>query len=125
MPRKRNGATKSQLRQLCAAAYQVVGAAWGPLDMLDNLSAAANGESLPHSVDDGLPWVPPQPVPVSTWQPIETAPKDGTCILAVFPSKSLRIAWYARGRWTDDNLHGLIDPEYWQPLPELPTTEPS
>jgi hypothetical protein len=60
MPRKRNGASKNQLRQLCAAAYQVVGAASGPLEMLDNLSAAANGENLPHETGAGLPWLPDQ-----------------------------------------------------------------
>lgn len=44
------------LRSLCAAAYQVVGAADGPTAMLDNLSAAASGKPLPHEPMAGLPW---------------------------------------------------------------------
>ena len=50
--------TIDQLRELCAATYQVVGAADGPVEMLDNLSAAGNGEPLPHEPGAGLPWVP-------------------------------------------------------------------
>ena len=37
------------LRQLCAEAYQVVGALNGRSNILDNLSAAAQGEPLPHA----------------------------------------------------------------------------
>lgn len=47
-----------QLRELCATAYQIVGVANGPVELLDNLSAAANGESLPHDPGAGLPWIP-------------------------------------------------------------------
>lgn len=46
-----------QLRSLCGAAYQVVGAADGPVEMLDNLSAAASDWRLPHDTSAGLPWV--------------------------------------------------------------------
>ena len=49
------------LRDLCAAAYQVVGVADGPVEMLDNLWAAAEGEPLPHDPGAGLPWSPPAP----------------------------------------------------------------
>lgn len=49
------------VRTLCATAYQVVGAAEGPVELLDNLSAAANGDSLPHAPDSGLPWMPVPP----------------------------------------------------------------
>lgn len=52
------GVPDESLRKLCAAAYQVVGAADGPVEMLDNLSAAGNGEPLPHKPGAGLPWVP-------------------------------------------------------------------
>jgi hypothetical protein len=45
-----------ELRELCATAYQVVGAASGPVELLDNLSAASNGECLPHNTSAGLPW---------------------------------------------------------------------
>lgn len=46
----------SILRKLCATAYQVVGAAYGPVELLDNLSSAASGEVLPHEPGAGLPW---------------------------------------------------------------------
>jgi hypothetical protein len=49
------------LRDLCAAAYQVVGVADGPVEMLDNLWAAAEGKPLPHDPGAGLPWSPPAP----------------------------------------------------------------
>jgi hypothetical protein len=49
---------QQKLRELCATAYQVVGAAGGPVELLDNLYAASNGDELPHSPDAGLPWVP-------------------------------------------------------------------
>lgn len=37
------------LKQLCAEAYQVVGALNGPVNLLDNLSAGAQGEPMPHT----------------------------------------------------------------------------
>ena len=49
---------QQELQELCATAYQVVGAAGGPVELLDNLYAATNGDELPHSPDAGLPWVP-------------------------------------------------------------------
>lgn len=56
---------EQSLRDLCAAAYQVVGVADGPVEMLDNLVAAAEGEPLPHDPGAGLPWSPPSPQPLS------------------------------------------------------------
>lgn len=50
---------RNHLRELCAAVYQAVGAADGPVEMLDNLNAAANGQPLPHKPGAGLPWAPP------------------------------------------------------------------
>lgn len=38
-----------QLRAVCAEAYQLAGALNAPVEALDNLSAAANGEPLPHA----------------------------------------------------------------------------
>ena len=46
------------IRELCSAAYHVLVAADGPVEMLDNLSAAAQGVPLPHSPMSGVPWVP-------------------------------------------------------------------
>ncbi len=47
-----------ELQELCATAYQVVGAAGGPVELLDNLSAASVGTELPHNTEAGLPWMP-------------------------------------------------------------------
>ena len=49
---------ETQLRELCGAAYQALGAACGPVEMLDNLSAAASGVPMPHDPMAGLPWTP-------------------------------------------------------------------
>jgi len=73
------------------------------------------------------------------WQPIETAPKDGTAILLFFPSQDVVIrgcwAWQGEGDWesgiqdfqdwgTDDDLVINDDPyngpTHWMPLPEPP-----
>ena len=78
-----------------------------------------------------------------TWQPIETAPKDGTPILVFFNKPSLQVqqvfwgraAWDDRpatpedGIWcVDDNKHGPYalrgysdgDDTHWMPLPAPP-----
>lgn len=48
-----------QYQKLCAAAYQLVGAVDGPVEMLDNLNAAASGKFLQHDPYAGLPWTSP------------------------------------------------------------------
>lgn len=40
---------RDQLRAVCAEAYQLAGALGAPVEALDNLSAAANGDPLPHA----------------------------------------------------------------------------
>ena len=67
------------------------------------------------------------------WQPIETAPKDGTQILVWSPYRHTCVTWYS-GQY-DDQPHGWIDwftgKEYggnwyahkathWMPLPDPP-----
>ena len=69
------------------------------------------------------------------WQPIKTAPKDGTEILALeyhgSPNPRLTIAAYAVVMWIPDDgwrdcsdmgAAGLypFEPQYWMPLPEPP-----
>ena len=64
------------------------------------------------------------------WQPIESAPKDGTCILALWKPKKNSIVdgrsyavtcWYGC-EWgnPDDRRDCWADPNYWMPLPPPP-----
>ena len=60
------------------------------------------------------------------WQPIETAPKDGTRFIAWGPNLAVaecewREAWahYDAG-WYRSNQHPVVEPTHWQPLPSPP-----
>jgi hypothetical protein len=54
---------------------------------------------------------------MSTWQPIETAPKDGTEILAWDGDQHI-VAWFdGDWRFSDDRQ---CFPTHWQPLPAPP-----
>jgi hypothetical protein len=59
------------------------------------------------------------------WQPIATAPLDGTDILC-WQDGECFIAGYFLGRWWTDSKSFLVDglpqcqPEYWIPLPDAP-----
>ena len=58
------------------------------------------------------------------WQPIETAPKDGTRVLLwIEPVKiAMPFAWQD-GRWMgDDYPLNMAWPTHWMPLPEPPVT---
>lgn len=61
------------------------------------------------------------------WQPIETAPKDGTQILAWDGFNFDLCEWSAPERrpqdacWWIDNDKGSMHPTHWQPLPPPPT----
>lgn len=57
------------------------------------------------------------------WQPIETAPKDGTPIIltGVYPNG---VKWVEEGRWQahTKRFSGPIEgPTAWQPLPQPPS----
>ena len=61
------------------------------------------------------------------WQPIETAPMDGTRVL-VTAGFMVVDAYFRRGDWWlyecgDDWYSVTINPTNWMPLPEPPTTE--
>jgi hypothetical protein len=73
-----------------------------------------------------------------TWQPIETAPKDGTPVLAWDPQGeqcceaffiqaehpwSLSAGWYSNHGRNNDNPYGFW-PSHWQPLPLPPQEHP-
>jgi hypothetical protein len=66
------------------------------------------------------------PDPASLWQPIETAPSDGTTIIIVggtgagLGKGEVRIA-QADGDWWRTNPEGLRMPTHWQPLPLPPS----
>jgi hypothetical protein len=61
------------------------------------------------------------------WQPIETAPKDGTLILACLGKTMKIVVWYPvlkewgnPQEWGDD---GTWKPTHWMSLPEPPKGE--
>jgi len=57
------------------------------------------------------------------WQPIETAPKDGTCVLVFvaarddLPSFVTTCAWHKDAGWCADELRSVT---HWMPLPDPP-----
>ena len=66
---------------------------------------------------------------MSEWKPIETAPKDGTPILAFKPNERRSGSWTAAVYWDDTNHRsGWVFvggreaecPSHWMPLPEPP-----
>jgi hypothetical protein len=73
---------------------------------------------------------------MSEWQPIETAPKDGTSILVIYEGGQMIVSYW---RVTESTTNGTVDyhmerwvtpwmakpgvepaPTHWQPLPDLP-----
>jgi hypothetical protein len=70
-----------------------------------------------------------QPSGEMGWQPIETAPKDGTNVL-VGHERAVFSGWWSEsaGGWVDgstDMYEDLIvyHPTHWQPLPPLPSSK--
>ena len=63
------------------------------------------------------------------WQPIKTAPKDGTWILAWSDGDYDVVQWiddsFAVDGYFSPAAGGSIDPEYWMPLPNPPKTKAS
>lgn len=70
------------------------------------------------------------------WQPIETAPKDGTDILLFIPdfanwpgdARIVSVCWSECGWWQDNGAAGCNTwghPTHWQHLPTPPEKEPS
>lgn len=61
------------------------------------------------------------------WRPIETAPRDGSEIIAMIARKRVRLAWYFKPSsrtegWLDENGRA-INPTHWLPLPPAPGAE--
>lgn len=70
-----------------------------------------------------------------SWQPIETAPRDGTGILGgwfrgVFnkehPWRHQGVTFWRDGEWVnpDEEERSFYEPTHWQPLPAPPSDEP-
>jgi len=61
---------------------------------------------------------------MSEWQPIETAPRDGTRVLIADEDVWMAVArfWPCNMAWTEDAASGLKlnEPTHWMPLPEPP-----
>lgn len=62
-----------------------------------------------------------------TWQPIDTAPKDGTAIMAWCICQTTGDGFFVSdlGFWEPRQLwlsgdHGPVNPTHWMPLPEPP-----
>lgn len=58
------------------------------------------------------------------WQPIETAPRDGTEVL-LFDNGIYGLGWWALGEWRDFGDAGCAGseafaPTHWMPLPKPP-----
>jgi hypothetical protein len=62
------------------------------------------------------------------WQPIETAPRDGTLILVAWqnPNKTWDMNcmfWFeedGKGEWFDYTADYICTPTHWMPLPKPP-----
>lgn len=62
------------------------------------------------------------------WQPIETAPKDGACILGCIAGLARPVSevfWWGNGwrAWDGVYVSPISYPTHWMPLPAAPTEE--
>ena len=75
----------------------------------------------PESIGDDPVAIYASPVAAQavTWQPIETAPKDGVRLLLALSNGAVVI-----GRWTDEDAKQPCGPTDWQPLPAHPNAAP-
>lgn len=66
---------------------------------------------------------------VAGWQPIETAPKDGSEILALWKRSQIQsngygVVWFEDGSWHEFDYECLVsDPTHWMPLPAAPAKQ--
>jgi hypothetical protein len=130
-------------RALAGAEAQggVIERARNDLAMFDRTPTTAYSQELVIALADSLRAVlaaaPLQPAVVNgsavvAWQPISTAPKDGTLILGIYAHDPAdNEPWYGLVRWTvgkdewrdqfyDDEW---MEPSHWMPLPASPAAE--
>lgn len=94
------------------------------------LPAELNGEwvALVSATDNNhMLQAAPQPAEVQGWQPIETAPKDGTRVLIratvgsmLVPEPKTVVGRYSRGWWLEGGSMDLSYATHWMPLPTPP-----
>lgn len=62
---------------------------------------------------------------MTAWLPIDTAPRDGTEILASDYDAIEIVSWGERQAWQgwSDREGRMMLPSWWQPLPEQPLPE--
>ena len=60
------------------------------------------------------------------WQPIETAPKDGSFILLATPKGRMADGFWSPVYevWVWSWPYVMVEPTHWMPLPELPGAHP-
>lgn len=94
---------------------------WEQCDQAELLRCADELEALLIAGED----VPLQGEPAASWQPIETAPTDGTPVI-VHDEGATFIAWFSveDDAWID-NGPVLPPPSHWMPLPPDPAGEAS
>ncbi len=63
----------------------------------------------------------PQSIAMVGWQPIETAPRDGTPIMLGFAGAGVSSGLWWRGGWARGPAEqNDLSPTHWMPLPEPP-----
>ncbi len=70
---------------------------------------------------------------MTEWQPIETAPKDGTNVLVIVVEhpESHCVLRHQDGQWLNDEFFDVIsgeqviwyEPTHWMPLPDPPSKD--
>ena len=89
---------------------------------------SATGMSIVSLVDE-ISSLSAQAQDVVGWQPIETAPKDGSEILALWKRSQIQsngygVVWFEDGSWREFDYECLVsDPTHWMPLPAAPAKQ--